>query len=74
MFFRSPRAEARSPLYETHPLLKIRPRPRRRNEHGRLAQRALDYLLQSGFQSDMWYEMPEGEQTLDNLRRAIEQA
>src|SRR5712672_2861848 len=33
-----------------------------------------DYLLQSGFQSDMWFEMPEGEQTLDNLRRAIEQA
>ena len=33
-----------------------------------------DYLLQSGFQSDMWYEMPEGEQTLDNLRRALEQA
>ena len=29
-----------------------------------------DYLLQSGFQSDMWYEMPEGEQTLDDLRRA----
>jgi Ca-activated chloride channel homolog len=33
-----------------------------------------DYLLQSGFQSDMWYEMPEGEHTLDDLRRAIEQA
>jgi Ca-activated chloride channel family protein len=33
-----------------------------------------DYLLQSGFQSDMWYEMPEGEQTLDDLKRAIEQA
>jgi len=33
-----------------------------------------DYLLQSGFQSDMWYEMPEGEHTLDELRRAIEQA
>src|SRR6202034_2201024 len=33
-----------------------------------------DYLLQSGFQSDMWDEMPEGEQTLDDLRRAIEQA
>ncbi len=33
-----------------------------------------DYLLQSGFQSDMWYEMPEGERTLDDLRRAIEQA
>ena len=33
-----------------------------------------DYLLQSGFQSDMWYEMPEGDQTLDELRHAIEQA
>jgi Ca-activated chloride channel family protein len=33
-----------------------------------------DYLLQSGFQDSMWYEMPEGEQTLDELRRAIEQA
>ncbi len=33
-----------------------------------------DHLLQSGFQSDMWFEMPEGEQTLDDLRRAIEQA
>ncbi len=33
-----------------------------------------DYLLQSGFQTDMWYEMPEGEQTLDDLRQAIEQA
>jgi Ca-activated chloride channel family protein len=33
-----------------------------------------DYLLQSGFQSDMWYEMPEGQQALDDLRRAIEQA
>jgi Ca-activated chloride channel family protein len=33
-----------------------------------------DYLLQSGFQSDMWYEMPEGERTLGDLRQAIEQA
>src|SRR2546425_495853 len=33
-----------------------------------------DYMLQSGFRSDMWYEMPEGEQTLDELKRAIEQA
>src|SRR6202161_4366284 len=33
-----------------------------------------DYLLQSGFQSDMWFEMPEGEQTLENLKRAIEEA
>jgi Ca-activated chloride channel family protein len=34
-----------------------------------------DYLLQSGFQNDMWYEMSgEGEQNLDDLKRAIEQA
>jgi Ca-activated chloride channel family protein len=33
-----------------------------------------DYLLQSGFQDSMWYEMPEGEQTLDELKRAIENA
>jgi Ca-activated chloride channel family protein len=33
-----------------------------------------DYMLQSGFQDSMWYEMPEGEQTLDELRRAIENA
>jgi Ca-activated chloride channel homolog len=33
-----------------------------------------DYLLQSGFQNYMFYDMPEGEQTLDNLRQAIEQA
>src|SRR5450631_347528 len=33
-----------------------------------------DYLLQSGFQDSMWYELPEGEQTLDELKRASEQA
>jgi Ca-activated chloride channel family protein len=33
-----------------------------------------DYLLQSGFQDYMYYDPPEGEQTLDDLRRAIEQA
>ena len=33
-----------------------------------------DYLLQSGFQDNSWYELPEGEQTLDELKRAIEQA
>jgi Ca-activated chloride channel family protein len=33
-----------------------------------------DYLLRSGFQENMWYEMPDGEQTMDALRRAIEQA
>jgi len=33
-----------------------------------------DYLLQSGFQNYMFYEMPEGDQNLDALRRAIEQA
>jgi Ca-activated chloride channel family protein len=33
-----------------------------------------DYLLQSGFNDNFWYEMPEGEQTLEELRRALEQA
>ena len=33
-----------------------------------------DYLLQSGFNDNFWYEMPEGEQSLDELRRAVEQA
>ncbi len=33
-----------------------------------------DYLLQSGFQNYMFYDLPEGEQTLDALRQAIEQA
>ena len=33
-----------------------------------------DYLLQSGFQHFMFYEMPEGDQSLEALRRAIEQA
>jgi Ca-activated chloride channel family protein len=33
-----------------------------------------DYLLQSGFNDNFWYEMPEGEQTLDDLRRALEHA
>ena len=34
-----------------------------------------DYLLQSGFQNYFsYYDMPDGEQTLDELRQAIEQA
>src|SRR5246127_1895736 len=33
-----------------------------------------DYLLRSGFQDSMWYELPQGEQTLEELRRAIENA
>src|SRR5262249_42348918 len=33
-----------------------------------------DYLLQSGFQNFTFYEMPEGDQSLEALRRAIEQA
>jgi len=33
-----------------------------------------NYLLQSGFNDNFWYEIPQGEQTLDELRRAIEQA
>jgi Ca-activated chloride channel family protein len=32
-----------------------------------------DYFLQSGFNDNFWYELPEGEQTLDELRRALEQ-
>src|SRR5574340_475277 len=33
-----------------------------------------DYLLQSGFQSYAFYEMRDAEQTLEELRRAVEQA
>jgi Ca-activated chloride channel family protein len=33
-----------------------------------------DYLLQSGFQNYMYYDLPDGEHTLDDLRQAIEQA
>ena len=33
-----------------------------------------DYLLQSGFQNDMFYDMQDGDQSLDALRQAIEQA
>ncbi len=33
-----------------------------------------DYFLQSGFNDNFWYELPEGEQTLDELKRALEQA
>ncbi len=33
-----------------------------------------DYLLQSGFNDNFWYEMQDGEQTLDELKRALEQA
>jgi Ca-activated chloride channel family protein len=33
-----------------------------------------DYLLQSGFQNYGWYELPQGEQTLEELRRMLEQA
>ncbi len=33
-----------------------------------------DYLLQSGFDNFMYGDLPDGEQTLDDLRRAIEQA
>jgi len=33
-----------------------------------------DYLLQSGFQNYGWYELPNGDQTLDELRQMIEQA
>src|SRR4029079_2344552 len=33
-----------------------------------------DYLLQSGFQNYGWDELPECDQTLDELRQMIEQA
>jgi Ca-activated chloride channel homolog len=33
-----------------------------------------DFLLQSGFQNFLYDEFPDGEQTLDDLRQAIEQA
>jgi Ca-activated chloride channel family protein len=33
-----------------------------------------DYLLQSGFENSYYYEMPEGGQSLESLRRAIEEA
>jgi len=33
-----------------------------------------NYFLQSGFHDNFWYELPEGEQTLEELKRALEQA
>jgi len=33
-----------------------------------------DFMLQSGFQNYMFYDLPEGEQTMEGLRQAIEQA
>jgi Ca-activated chloride channel homolog len=33
-----------------------------------------DYFLQSGFNDNFWYELPEREQTLDELKSALEQA
>ena len=33
-----------------------------------------DYLIQSGFQDYMFYELPDGEHTMEELRRAIERA
>ncbi len=33
-----------------------------------------DYFLQRGFNDNFWYELPEGEQTLEELKRALEQA
>src|SRR5258708_6823777 len=33
-----------------------------------------DYFLQSGLNDNFWYEMPDGEHTLDELKRALEQA
>jgi len=50
------------------------PDPAGRNEHGGLAQRALRYCCRAAFRADMCTRCPRGEQTLDDLRRAIEQA
>ena len=33
-----------------------------------------DYFLQSGFNDNFWYELPDGEKTLDELKRALEHA
>jgi Ca-activated chloride channel homolog len=33
-----------------------------------------DFMLQSGFQNYMYYDLPEGDQTMEGLRQAIEQA
>ena len=33
-----------------------------------------DYFLQSGFHDNFWYELPDGEKTLNELRRALEEA
>jgi Ca-activated chloride channel family protein len=33
-----------------------------------------DYFLQSGFNDNFWYELPDGEKTIDDLKRAVEQA
>jgi Ca-activated chloride channel family protein len=33
-----------------------------------------DYFLQSGFNDNFWYELPDGEKILDELKRALEQA
>src|ERR1019366_6273214 len=33
-----------------------------------------DFFLQSGFNDNFWYELPDGEETLDELRRGLEQA
>ena len=52
------------------------PDPAVRNEHGGPAQALSDYLLQSGFRTRtvLCTTCSDGEQTLDDLRQAIEQA
>jgi len=72
-------AEARQPKAEARFMKRIRyskyvPDPAGEMSMEDLLSALSDYLLQSGFQSDMWYEMPEGNQTLDDLKRAIEEA
>jgi len=59
---------------ETHPLQQIRADPAGEMSMEDLLSALSDYLLQSGFQNYMPYDLPEGEQTLEALRQAIEQA
>jgi Ca-activated chloride channel homolog len=72
--FRKPGAEAGSRIMKRIRYSKYVPDPAGEMSLEDLLSALSDYLLQSGFQDSMWYEMPEGEHTLDELRRAIEEA
>ena len=63
----STKAEALGPFMKRIRYSKYVPDPAGEMSMEDLLGALSDYLLQSGFQSDMWYEMPEGEQTLDEL-------